>query len=95
MGHATFVWRSEPNGFEYEHTLNLYGFRDDEWRRTSSGVRVAFVGDSFVEGYGASDRETIPRLFERAVCCGIHVHNLGIGGANLPQYFALIRDYVS
>ena len=44
LGHLSFRWASDPDGFAFVHALNLYGFRDVEWRRAKpaggSAVRV-------------------------------------------------------
>jgi len=97
LGHVSFVWSSEPDGVEFVHRLNLYGFRDHTWSlRPEPGVtRVAFVGDSFVEGFMAPGDSTIPRGFEAAANgdgIALETINLGIGGTSLPTYARLIRD---
>jgi len=97
LGHASFTWASDPDGFEFVHALNLYGFRDEEWRlaRRDGVTRVAFVGDSFVEGFSAPLDDTIPRVFaELAGRRGQHIEalNLGVGGGTLPSYTRLLRD---
>ncbi len=67
LHHASFSWHSDPDGASFVHHLNQYGFRDIEWRvAKSQGVRrVAFVGDSFVEGFMARDDESIPSVFRQ------------------------------
>ncbi|MDJ0848349.1 MAG: SGNH/GDSL hydrolase family protein [Myxococcota bacterium] len=97
LGHASFRWTSDPDGFSYVHRLNLYGFRDDEWRlRAGPGVtRVAFVGDSFVEGFSTDAESTLPASFARlAREAGLRLEalNLGVGGADLRGYARLLRD---
>jgi lysophospholipase L1-like esterase len=99
LGHSAFSWASDPDGFEFVHRLNLYGFRDNDWPlRGSPGVlRVAFVGDSLVEGFSAVAESAIPEVFERlARERGLRLTtlNLGVGGADLPQYERLVRDSV-
>jgi lysophospholipase L1-like esterase len=42
-----------------------------------------FFGDSFVEGFGAGEEETLPRVFARLAGDDVEVLNLGIGGADL------------
>jgi len=99
LGHAAFSWVSDPDGFEFVHRLNLYGFRDADWPlRGSPGVlRVAFVGDSMVEGFSAEAESAIPEVFEhlaRERGLKLATLNLGVGGAGLPQYERLVRDSV-
>ncbi|MEY2561079.1 MAG: hypothetical protein QOG51_1494, partial [Verrucomicrobiota bacterium] len=66
--HAVFQWNSKPDGTSYESHLNLYGFRDTDWRIRSDRdkERVMFVGDSLVEGFMATDKATISRGYGRA-----------------------------
>ena len=99
LGHASFSWASDPDGFEFVHRLNLYGFRDGEWRlRAAPGrTRVAFVGDSFVEGLSADVESAIPAVFRRVAGergRSVETLNLGIAGAGLEVYARLVRDAV-
>ncbi len=57
------TWASDPDGVEFEHTLNLYGFRgpDFEIAKTPERRRVVFIGDSIVEGVG--DAATLPAVY--------------------------------
>jgi lysophospholipase L1-like esterase len=97
---AQYLWLSEPDGLSTVQSLNLYGFRDARtWRvgKQAGTSRVMFVGDSFVEGVAAADDETITAAFTReAQRAGERVEtmNLGVSGANIPEYFPLIRDTV-
>lgn len=99
LGHTSFRWTSDPDDSEFVHRLNLYGFRDDEWtlEKPSGTTRVAFVGDSFVEGFNSDRDNTIPDVFERLarergrVVDGL---NLGIGGTGPREYARLIRDAI-
>jgi hypothetical protein len=97
LAHASYLWASDPDGFAYEHRLNLYGFRDREWRlEPAPGERrVAFVGDSFVEGFSADAESALPAAFAaRARAAGLRVEalNLGVAGAGLASYARLLRD---
>ena len=79
LGHASFTWASDPDGFAFEHALNLYGFRDREWtlEAPAGATRVAFVGDSFVEGFSAPAEDTIPATFATLAgrgTCVVHRH---------------------
>ncbi len=99
LAHASFVWKSGPDGVSFRHDLNLNGFRDREWsaRPASGDTRVAFVGDSFTEGFSTDGRNTLPRVFERlARGAGMSVEamNFGIGGAGPKQYARLMRDAI-
>jgi hypothetical protein len=96
LGHASFTWASDPDGFAFEHALNLYGFRDREWtlEAPAGATRVAFVGDSFVEGFSAPAEDTIPATFATLAGNTVDVLNLGLGGSDLPAYARLLRDAV-
>ena len=97
---ASYLWLSEPDDLRSVQNLNLYGFRDPRsWKvgPARSGTRVMFVGDSFVEGVGAGDDETIPLAFGREAQRRperVETLNLGVSGANLKEYLRLIRDAV-
>lgn len=99
LGNIRYLWESEADGFAFEHTLNLYGFRGPEVAALPPRHRdrVLFVGDSFVEGCGAADQDTIPEQFARAVADTrpVEVINLGINGIGFPNYVRLVRDGLS
>ena len=99
LGNVSFTWASDPDGFEFVHRLNLYGFRDRQWtlRARDGETRIAFVGDSFVEGFSSDAENTIPSVFGRLAeeaGRGVDVLNLGLGGAGVRNYVDLIRDAV-
>lgn len=99
LAHASFRVESAPDGVHTTHILNLYGFRDREWRVAKTAAhRVLVVGDSMVEGFLAAQDETVPRLIEtlaRGAGEHLEVWNLGVGGAGLGNYIPLIQDAVS
>ena len=89
-------WWSQPDGASFVRYTNRFGFRDREWRVTKGGrPRVALFGDSFVEGLGAPDGETISDLLASlALSAGKRVEfmNFGAGGFGLLEYSILLRD---
>ncbi len=91
-------WDLEPDGASFNHTLNLYGFRGPNFSIAPpvDRPRILFLGDSFVEGCGASDDDTLPRQFERLLSDQPTPEVLNLGGAALdfPQYWDLLRDSV-
>jgi hypothetical protein len=93
---AAFLWNSEPDHASFVSHLNLYGFRDRQWKvAPSRGTeRVMFVGDSLTEGFMAADDETIARGYEMAAGKSSEAMNCGIGGNGIPEYLALIHDAV-
>jgi len=99
LAHRTLWWWSAPDGAAITRQLNLYGFRDRDWRRRkpSRSRRVAFVGDSLVEGLGATDGSTMSDEFARRALAGkvrADVQNWGAGGFGLENYARLIADAV-
>ena len=99
LANARFFWKSDPDGVEFIHDLNLYGFRDPMWRLQPKGAgpRVAFVGDSMVEGFMAEASSTIPAAFRNELAAlddKGDVLNLGVGASGLREYTLLIRDAV-
>lgn len=86
-------WVSAPDGIENVLHLNLYGFRGDDFpvQPPADRTRVLFLGDSFVEGFGADEDETLPRVFEALSQGGVEALNLGIGGADLGDIERLAR----
>jgi lysophospholipase L1-like esterase len=88
--------RSYPDTVaDFVNHLNLYGFRDDDWKvaRSPDRRRIVFIGDSFVEGNMAGDDETIPRSFEaRARARGERheVMNFGISSGDWITYRRLV-----
>ena len=96
LSNAAFSWASDPDGAEFVHNLNLYGFRDSNWA-VNGDQRVMFIGDSFVEGFMAADDETIPAGFELAsdeAGQPVEAMNLGTGAGGVKDYLALIGDAV-
>jgi lysophospholipase L1-like esterase len=91
-------WEFEPDGVSFDHTLNLYGFRGPDFSIEPSAdrPRILFVGDSFVEGCGASDDDTLPCQFAGLISdeASADVINLGVAAANFPEYLRLILDAV-
>jgi lysophospholipase L1-like esterase len=96
LSNVRFRWESAPDGFAFDHTLNLYGFRGPVFSVAPliDRPRVLFVGDSFVEGCGASDEDTIPRQLSRQADEKIEAINLGVKGTGFPEYIRIVRDGV-
>lgn len=81
----------------FEHHMNRYGFRDVEWKmaKPSHKKRVLFIGDSFVEGIMASQKQTIPEGFLQAAGAERYeVFNAGMVGRGLNAYLQLLADIV-
>lgn len=94
---ASYRFSSQPDGFNFTHTLNLYGFRDRDWQvePDPSQPRIIFIGDSYVEGAGAADGETIVDGFREAMKndqAKLEAMNLGVQGIGPPEYLQLTAD---
>ena len=97
LRNVSILWISDPDGFEFHHNLNLYGFRGTNFKigKNANKSRVVFIGDSFVEGFGTDDNSTIPRQFEQVMSKGdIEAINLGVGAVGLAEYVALAKAAV-
>lgn len=87
------LWISDPDRFEFVHTLNLYGFRGPTFSiaKPPDRQRVVFIGDSLTEGFGADDEHTIPKLVERQMGGRIESINLGVAAAGFAEYSAIAK----
>src|SRR5438445_9294550 len=104
LSNVRIVWESEPDGFAFEHLLNIYGFRGPDFPidPPADRARVLFIGDSFVEGCGAAEDDTLPMQFARMVeqpARGerrpVEAINLGVAGSNFPEYTRALKDAVA
>jgi lysophospholipase L1-like esterase len=92
-------WECAPDGFAFDHTLNLYGFRGPNFARRppADRQRIVFIGDSFVEGCGAADDDTLTAHFGRILARQgrpVEAINFGIISTGLLHYYLLARDAV-
>lgn len=99
LSNVSFTWASDPDGYESKSTLNLYGFRDNDFsiKKMVGKSRVMFIGDSFVEGLMARDDEHIPAVFERiAGKEGVELEamNFGVSGVGISNYFNLMKHAI-
>lgn len=98
LSNAKLRVESEPDGFVFDHALNLYGFRGPDFRLDppADRPRILFIGDSFTEGAGAADDDTIPEQFNRIMQRKqpVEAVNLGISGTGLGDYALIARDSV-
>ncbi|MFO0892327.1 MAG: SGNH/GDSL hydrolase family protein [Isosphaeraceae bacterium] len=93
------LFESEPDGYSEVHELNLYGFRTPDFsiEPPRDRRRILILGDSVVEGQGASDSGTIASSWTRLLAReGIQaeVINLGVVAATLHQVTLLARDAI-
>ena len=78
---------------------NQNGLRDEkEIKSKSNSYKIAFIGDSFVFGWGVKYEDTIGKLIEnklnKIISCDkkIEVYNLGVGNYNSSQQLALFNE---
>ncbi len=95
---SNWYWHSTLDTVaQFEHRLNMYGFRDKEWsiEKMPGTKRVFFIGDSFVEGIMAKQNETIPTAFSQASGeDNYEVFNCGIAGVGLDAYVQFMADAI-
>ncbi len=76
-----------------EYSTNEFGMKDDV---ISEGKpRIAIIGDSYVEGYGVPNSQSIPQLLEQRFNHDIEVLNFGTsGGFGNVHSVSLYENYV-
>lgn len=91
------TWRDHPYVVEYR--FNSLGFRGGEFpsrSETPGRNRVAVVGDSFTEGLGVREADTLVRVLERELDRGEpgrwSLMNLGVRGADFPRLMRLFEQ---
>jgi GDSL-like Lipase/Acylhydrolase family len=94
-------WSNKPSSsgvfqraeFTYPIRINRHGMRYHEVDPAPAAgtVRIAFLGDSFVWGVGAADRERVTDLLEKQY--GIEALNFGASGYS-PTVYDLMLDRV-
>lgn len=99
VSNAVLRYASEPDGFSFDERLNLYGFRGGDFpiEKPAGVKRVAFFGDSYVEGCGVADGDTLPEQFAALAAKEsppVETLNLGLSGASLLDLRELVRDAV-
>lgn len=72
--------------------VNRAGFRDDEFSHEKSGLRLVFLGDSFLMGANVAADETLPRFLEKELQPDAEVLNMGILGYGPDQSLVVLRE---
>lgn len=102
-----FEYDGNPRGYfksdnRVIHQTNKYGFRGPEFslEKPKNTKRIIFLGDSFTLGEGVYFEDTFPEKFARLakeqklfVDKKIEVINLGVGGYNTQQEWALFKNF--
>jgi len=99
LAYERVKFESLPDGFSEIHRLNVYGFRGGDFsiEPKPGRRRILMLGDSFVEGQGAPERDTIPSLLTGLLASDgtpAEVINLGVVAASLTDMTLLARDAV-
>jgi lysophospholipase L1-like esterase len=91
-------WQGTVQGFPYR--TNAFGFRERELAtpKPAGLVRVLVLGDSFTEGGGLAEADTIPRRVEgalRASCPGVEVVNAGTASYSPIIEYLVLEDVIA
>jgi len=90
---ADYVSESPTGGQSFRMSINSHGFRNPEIPAASAGrFRIAFIGDSFTEGYGVEFEEGFVALSERALQervgdSEVETINMGMRGGSPSTYW--------
>jgi hypothetical protein len=100
----TFFWNGRnPYCIEFRVpvTTNNFGFRDHDWRtgKAADTVRIAVLGDSFIEAIQVPLEQTSTRLLERLLTArfpgkSLETLNFGVSNYSVGQYLILYDEYV-
>jgi len=88
-------WQGTVQGFPYR--TNALGFRERDLAtpKPAGLVRVLMLGDSFTEGGGLAEADTIPRRVEVALhasCPGVEVVNAGTASYSPILEYLVLAD---
>ncbi len=96
-------WDIKPNceamlNEEEFHTIiktNNFGMRESEnFELENEKYRIAFVGDSFVWGYGVNEEERFTNIVQKRLGEEYEVMNFGVPGFSTDQYLLKIKEDV-
>ncbi len=96
-------WELSPNwrgghkhyDFDVSYSTNPAGFRNDfKIKKHRTGLRYAFVGDSFTFSLGVNDDETFIQRLNSQETEGNTYLNFGVPGFSTDQEYLLVRDRV-
>jgi hypothetical protein len=100
----TFDWNGRnPYCVEFHVRIstNNFGFRDRDWAlaKPSGAIRIAVLGDSFVEALQVPAEQTAPRQLEtrlraRFPTSSIETMNFGVSNYGVGQYLMMYEQHV-
>ena len=80
---------------EAEFRINPQGFNSIyDYSENSDKIRIALVGDSFIEGFHVSVQNSIGRIVEDQLNQQVVIHEYGKGGGNAVDFKLLISDLI-
>ena len=86
-------WQGTVQGLPYR--TNALGLRDrDVVPKAPGAIRVLMLGDSFTEGAGLAEADTVPRRLEAALqsaCPGLEVINAGVASYSPILEYLMLR----
>jgi lysophospholipase L1-like esterase len=95
----TGYWSKEGSA---SFSVNSFGFRDREWRiaKPAGCLRVAILGDSYIEAFQVADDETFGRVLERELnslklpgVARVEVLSFGVSGFGTAQELLALRHH--
>lgn len=93
-------WNLKENEHPITGTINKWGWRDRDWSlvKTANQVRIAVLGDSYVEAFQVEDDSTFLRLVERRVNATdgarIELMNFGASGFTTSEEYLVLATEV-
>ena len=78
--------------FDVIYKTNNYGAKDSEFsiKKNTGIIRALLLGDSFAEGYGVNNMDTIDKKLE--IISDLEIYNFGSAGALGPLQYYLIYE---
>lgn len=70
------------------NSLKDYSFFEED------KIRVAIIGDSYIEGFHSDVEHSIGRILERQMNNTVTVHEFGVAGANIVDYSRIYQKFV-
>ncbi|PCJ89845.1 MAG: hypothetical protein COA57_00585 [Flavobacteriales bacterium] len=82
---------------EKPYRINSTGFRDSEFKLKKKQRRVAFLGDSVIEGFGVEEEDRAADLAEKQLNesnVNIEFYNFSLGGYSTYDELAVLKTHV-
>ena len=89
------VWVKGPQGnIKSKYNINKHGFNSSlyDYEQDSSDLKIALIGDSYIEGLHVDVEKSIGRTIEELYDDEISVHEYGISGWNAHNFLQISRE---